>query len=70
MKSPLSLLLVWTLLGAGAILLARLAMKRATGGDSSKRRKSGSFISSSVNFLVIVAIALWVILILLYIFLR
>ena len=70
MKSPLSLLLVWTLLGAGAILLARLAMRRATGGDSSKRRKSGGFLTSGVNFLVGIALTLWVILILLYIFLR
>jgi hypothetical protein len=70
MKSPLSLLLVWTLLGAGAILLARIAMRRATRGDSSKRRQSGGFITSGVNFLVVIAIALWVILILLYVFLR
>jgi hypothetical protein len=70
MKSPLSLLFVWTLLGVGAVLLARIAMRRATRGDSSKRHESGRFITSGVNYLVGIAIALWVILILLYIFLR
>ncbi|HEY45423.1 MAG: hypothetical protein AMJ88_12780 [Anaerolineae bacterium SM23_ 63] len=70
MRSPLSLLFVWTLLGAAAVFLAVIALRRSTRGNPRQQRGSGNVLASGVNFLVITAVVLWVILILLYILLR
>jgi hypothetical protein len=70
MRSPLSLLFVWSLLGAAAVFLAMIALRRSMRGDPRRRRGSGNIVESGVNFLVITAVVLWVILILLYVLLR
>jgi len=70
MRSPFSLLFIWTLLGAAAVFLAMIALRRSTRGNPRRRHGSGSIVASGVNFLVITAVVLWVILILLYVLLR
>jgi hypothetical protein len=70
MRSPLSLLFVWSLLGAVAVFLAMIALRRSTRGNPRRRRGSGNIVASGVNFLMITAVVLWVILILLYVLLR
>ena len=70
MRSPLSLLFVWTFLGAVAVFLAMIALRRSTRRNPRRRSASGNIVASGVNFLVITAVVLWVILILLYVLLR